>query len=285
LEADVHKFRLFAGWLLERSRDKDLNKVRSAVNRYLEDNQQPRALLGKPVARLIEKYREEQLAMDAAEGIESALNRVPCPEIALRRLVDIGEAGSQQDLFWVCVLLVMLLGWFRASTMQGIRQGDVRFARDGSLLVSVRKMKGRPDLLRAPGLVQIPDAPPGHPRHRVFSVLHSLLDVEPDALARLAQLLPATGRNRADAATRITAEFRRLVPRAELRLPAGAVVSSHSFREMGASIAMAAGYSEHRARRHGLWKQLATMLNHYVFDEFPFSRWLAELFDFLAVRR
>ena len=31
LEADVHKFRLFAGWLLTQSRDKDLNKVRSIV--------------------------------------------------------------------------------------------------------------------------------------------------------------------------------------------------------------------------------------------------------------
>eukprot|EP01052_Picozoa_sp_SAG31_P015392 SAG31_NODE_988_length_10542_cov_52.848319_2_plen_409_part_00 len=72
---------------------------------------------------------------------------------------------------------------------------------------------------------------------------------------------------------------------ATLQLPEGAVVSSHSFREMGASVAMAAGYSENRSRRHGLWRRLNTMLEHYVFDWFPFSRFLARVFDFLAPMR
>eukprot|EP01052_Picozoa_sp_SAG31_P047537 SAG31_NODE_9558_length_1258_cov_25.253667_1_plen_157_part_10 len=126
LYADVHKFRLFAGWLMQQSRDKDLNKVRSALNRYFEDNRQPRHLLGPSVSRLIKAFRELQLRRDAREGIESGLNRVPCPEIAVRRLLRLGEStDSVETLRWVAVLIVMLLGWFRADTMAGLRQGDV----------------------------------------------------------------------------------------------------------------------------------------------------------------
>ena len=79
----------------------------------------------------------------------------------------------------------------------------------------------------------------------------------------------------------LTDHFRRLVPPNTLQLPDGAIVASHSFREMGASVAMAAGYSENKSRQHGLWKRLATMLEHYVDDSFPYSRLLARVFDFL----
>eukprot|EP01050_Picozoa_sp_SAG11_P033451 SAG11_NODE_11371_length_765_cov_1.138138_1_plen_119_part_00 len=109
-------------------------------------------------------------------------------------LLALGETtDSRDDLFWVCVLLLMLLCWFRADTMAGIRRGDVRFARDSSLVVTVRKMKGRPEFVRRPGLVQVPPAGPCHPRGRIFVVLHRLLDVEPDAIAGLRQLLPRPG--------------------------------------------------------------------------------------------
>eukprot|EP01052_Picozoa_sp_SAG31_P035353 SAG31_NODE_4254_length_3414_cov_5.296833_4_plen_99_part_00 len=81
--------------------------------------------------------------------------------------------------------------------------------------------------------------------------------------------------------TVLTRKFRDLVPRESLGLPDDAVVASHSFREMGASIAMAAGYSDNKSRRHGLWKRLQTMLDHYVDDAFPYSRYLARIFDFL----
>eukprot|EP01052_Picozoa_sp_SAG31_P084169 SAG31_NODE_44440_length_262_cov_28.036810_1_plen_54_part_10 len=54
------------------------------------------------------------------------MNRVPCPEIAVRRLLRLGEStDSVETLRWVAVLIVMLLGWFRADTMAGLRQGDV----------------------------------------------------------------------------------------------------------------------------------------------------------------
>ena len=65
----------------------------------------------------------------------------------------------------------MLLGWFRAETVVAIQPGDVRFVVDGSLLVVVWSMKGRPQLLCEPGLMQVPlAARPDHPRSLVFAV-------------------------------------------------------------------------------------------------------------------
>ena len=83
---------------------------------------------------------------------------------------------------------------------------------------------------------------------------------------------------------RLTKEFRRLVPPETLNLPDGAIVASHSFREMGATTAVKARYSAPLACAHGLWKRLATMNDHYVFLEFPYSRWLARVLDFLSTR-
>jgi hypothetical protein len=281
LVASVAKWRLFAGWLFARSRDKDLNVARSAINRFLEDGGVRRQLLGTSVNAVIKRYRELQYLRGGAA--ERELNRVPCPEIALRRLVQIGQVAAGRDLFWVCVILVMLLGWFRADTMAGLQPGDVRFAADGSFLVSVRRMKGRPEFRRRPALIQLPPAQSPHPRGVIFAVLRRLLGRHPDALAE-GLGLAFRGQSEAAAAGRITAEFRRLVPAVVLNLPAGAVVSSHSFREMGATTAVKARYSPALACDHGLWRDFSTLQSHYYFQEFPFSAWLAAVFDFLATR-
>eukprot|EP01052_Picozoa_sp_SAG31_P004473 SAG31_NODE_186_length_20918_cov_26.890917_1_plen_193_part_00 len=153
-----------------------------------------------------------------------------------------------------------------------------RFARDGSLLVTVTRMKGRPDFKRQPGLVQIPPAPRGHPRQSVLDIIRTVLLLDPTAFNTVSDTL-CNGTKKPSVL--LTEKFRELVPPGTLNLPAGAIVASHSFREMGASVSMAAGYSDNKSRRHGLWRRLATMLEHYVVDEFPFSPFLAKIFDFL----
>ena len=96
----------------DHTRQKDLNIIRSAVNRYLEDQGQPRHLLGAGINRVIKAYREYQLRRDRAEGIESGLHRVPCPEVAIRSLVTLGRtANNARTLRWCGALLVMLLQW------------------------------------------------------------------------------------------------------------------------------------------------------------------------------
>eukprot|EP01050_Picozoa_sp_SAG11_P032323 SAG11_NODE_10455_length_830_cov_5.354309_1_plen_148_part_00 len=118
-------------------------------------------------------------------GEEPNLNRVPCPEIALRRLVQLGRAAEGEDLFWICCLLVMMLCWFRVATLAMIQPGNVRFGRDGTLLMSVRGVKGRPEFLNQSALIQIKPSRQWHPRHEVLKVLHRLLDADPNALAAL----------------------------------------------------------------------------------------------------
>ena len=282
--AHLAKWRLFAGWLFARSRDKDLNGFRSAINRYLEDEGAARQLLGRAVNRIIKVYGVAQQRRNAREGRESELNRVPCPEVAVRYLLFLGESNLGLDLLWTASLLLMLLCWFRASTVAGLRGGDVRFAADGSLLVVARVVKGRPELVARPALMQIPPAPAGHPRARVLNVIRRLLQSRPTGFADVRVMCGQRRALSTNASARLTAEFRRLVPADVLGLPEGAVVASQSFREMGASAAVVARYNLDVARRHGLWVRLNTMLEHYVFDWFPASGFLERLFDWMAGR-
>eukprot|EP01052_Picozoa_sp_SAG31_P035734 SAG31_NODE_4352_length_3321_cov_6.948790_3_plen_285_part_00 len=281
MKVSVAKWRLFAGWRFTQSRDKDLNAPRSAINRFLEDHGRARGLLGHQINNIIKRFRQIQVDRNTREGIDSDLHRVPCPEVALKLLVHRGLTARGNDLMWICALLVMALFWFRASTVAGLRPGDVSFAIDGSLTVSVRVMKRRPEFLTRPAVLSVPDAPAGHPRHTVFTVLHRLLDANPDALCAVGRAVSATAQNGSAASGRLTKEFRRLVPTTALHLPDGAIVASQSFREMGATTAIKAGYSGALACAHGLWRRLATMHDHYFFEAFPFSNWFATVLDWL----
>eukprot|EP01050_Picozoa_sp_SAG11_P006801 SAG11_NODE_544_length_8629_cov_3.550229_1_plen_164_part_00 len=129
------------------------------------------------------------------------------------------------------------------STVVGLRAGDVRFVADGSLLVVARHVKGRPELVAQPALMQIPPAPPGHPRARVLYVIQRLLQSRPTGFADVRILCGQRTALSGNAAVRLTTEFRRLVPARVLGLPEGAVVASQSFREMGAFAAVVARYN------------------------------------------
>ena len=85
------------------------NVWRSAINRYLEDHGTRRQLLGTSVNAVIKTYKSLQLMRKLARGEEPDLHRVPCPEIAIRRLVRLGATAGRRDLVWICALLVMLL--------------------------------------------------------------------------------------------------------------------------------------------------------------------------------
>ena len=115
----------------------------------------------------------------------------------------------------------------------------------------------------------------------MFTVLHRLLDAEPDALAALQAWVPATASAAAD---RITREFWRLVPPEQLQLSDGVTVSSRSVMEMGATCAVKARYSPALCCDHGFWRRFTTLQDHYYFAEFPYSRWMTLVFDFLASR-
>eukprot|EP01052_Picozoa_sp_SAG31_P056258 SAG31_NODE_16002_length_727_cov_4.428344_1_plen_129_part_10 len=129
--------------------------------------------------------------------------------MAIRELLYLGESTvSGSQLRWVSALLVMLLGWFRADTVAGLTRRDVRFARDGSLLITLRRMKGRREFQRQPGLVQIPPAPDGHPRQRILDVIRATLLLDPDTFTKISGAMPAPSQ----ASRFLTEKFRELVP-------------------------------------------------------------------------
>ena len=169
LVATVDKFMIFAGWLAGdpgergRSTNKDLNMFRSAVNRWLDDNQAGRPLKGSPdLNKLIARYRELQVA----SKIDADLHRVPCPEAVFLHLIRVGASSTDPTLLdFVANHLLMLLGWFRADTMAGMRDGDVRFDAFGNLNILIRHMKFRPEYRATPGLMTIPPGPDAHSSH------------------------------------------------------------------------------------------------------------------------
>ena len=71
---------------------------------------------------------------------------------------------------------------------------------------------------------------------------------------------------------------------AVVQLPDGAIIASHSWREMAAVASARAGFCMFRMSNRGLWRRIETMLQSYIrpFEHFPFSAVLAELYDDLA---
>ena len=86
------------------------------------------------------------------------------------------------------------------------------------------------------------------------------------------------------AAARSTRQLQRLTKPMAASIPDGIMIGSHSWREMGAVASFHARYDTIRMACHGFWKDPATMWVSYIRpykDTFPYSRFLAEIFDFL----
>ena len=87
-----------------------------------------------------------------------------------------GEATTDsEELSWVGVFFLQLLGWLRGNSVGGFKDGDVKFDVMGALNLAIRSMKMRPHFAVHPGLIHIeapPNDDPEHPRARVFRVLH-----------------------------------------------------------------------------------------------------------------
>ena len=282
----IAKWWLFAGWMMNpaENNDKDLNVVRSAINRYMEDNGRERPVLGFSVAQVIKVFKMKMEDAKRERGEEVGLNRVPCPEAALLRVFELGEVVEGLQLRQVACQLLQLLGWFRAATVAGMQAGDVWFDANGNLNIWARHVKMRPELKEQPALLTIP---PGtgyrHVRCRAFWILQRAFDRVPGWPTYLSSQVPP-GRDDGAAAARImTADLRELVS-SVLQLPDGASVSSHSWREMAAVSGARAGHCMYRMSNRGLWRRIETMLQSYIrpFEHFPYSAVLAELYDDLS---
>ena len=72
--------------------NKDLNLIRSALNRHFSDHRRGyRSFKGVDVNAVIVKWRDMMEGRQRAKGKEPGLNRVPCPEAVLERVIVRGE--------------------------------------------------------------------------------------------------------------------------------------------------------------------------------------------------
>ena len=84
------------------------------------------------------QWAEFQDAKKRGRGDEPGLNRVPCPEAAVRQLMDGAERASGKQLGWAALLLVQLLCWMRADSCAGFQDNDIVVSQDGRVSVSIR---------------------------------------------------------------------------------------------------------------------------------------------------
>jgi hypothetical protein len=296
LDVGPDKFDLYAGWLLGDaehgvpgvSQDKDLNGFRSALNRYFEENERGRPLKGTEIEATISQYYILQILSKQIRGEDAGLERVPCPEGLFVYLLQQAEACMDMTrLSWYATFFLQLLGWLRGNSVGGFRPGDVAFDLGGMLNLSIRKMKNRKQFEVHPGLISVPPGPtPMHVRSRVLRVIRRALHADPAFYMVVARsqdpVKVAAGADRS--AVILTRQLRVMSRDFAVSLPAGAMIASHSWREMAAVACYQARYDSLRMTEQGFWQNMATMFSAYIkpyLSIFPFSPWLAELFDFL----
>ena len=171
--------------------------------------------------------------------------------------------------------------------MSGMQPGDVVLSPAGHLLVTVRRMKGRLDMEATPGLMSLPPAAERSARWRLYRIMRRASAISPTwycAFARVGMsgVKCVTGEDKA--AAFLTMKLRELTAPLKRELPKGAVIASHSWREMAAVACFHARYDSLRCASHGFWKDVSTMWTNYIRpykEVFPYSAFLAEVFDFL----
>ena len=98
-----------------------------------------------------------------AKGKEPGLNRVPCPEAVLERVIVRGESAVGEELGWLGLLTVQAIGWLRADSLAGLERGDV-CVEAARASVAIRYKKNRPEFRDNPGLLEWTHGPTSSPQ-------------------------------------------------------------------------------------------------------------------------
>lgn len=277
------KWWLFAGWMLEPANnlDKDLNTVRSAMNRYFEDIGGQRVVLGHSVRVVIQKFKVQMEDQKRQRGEEVGLNREPCEPEAFVKIMSLCETATGLLLKQAMCQLLQLLGWFRADTLTGFQPGDVYFSTDGWLNILVRKVKMQPERQQTPAHLTVPPGDgPDHWRSRALAAMRRADALVPGWYTYITALMDGVSRTDGAAAALMTTQLRAMLT-GTLSAAQLARTSSHSWREMAAVSTSRAGGCLFKMMTRGLWRRVDTMMSNYIepFGYFPFVPMLAELYD------
>lgn len=287
------KWYKFVEWLDSRTKDRDLNAVRSALNRMFNDEGRGRPFVGVDVSAVISDWATQKDEQRRAAGEEVGLHRVPCPEVALVRVFAVGETTRGEALAKAALLIVMMLFWLRGASVAGFEAGDVYFEGDSVLCGVIRYVKKRPEFRSNPAKIRV-RAPTQeqrerarrrgqrHVRDRAFAIVRRAeRELGRGWLTLVSDQCTPQARNGEDAARKLTEYLREICPQSEMNLARGETVSAHSIREMAALHTYLSGGSETHAVQRGLWKTVQTMWTNYIMPylHWPRSELLEELYD------
>lgn len=231
----------FTEWLLKKYKKGSLDNTCAAMDHWYVKHGQPPQWAGR-FEGLKKGYIAARLELAIERGeVQAAGVRTAVPERVIIFLLELGEQapiGSTTKSF--CALLCMAyVGLLRASSLW-FERDDVKFADNGDLVInsSVLKARTRAHKHRKDFGAPKPEAPPNHPRVRMFKLIKQCLSHDPDAL-RIVDC-------QTKAATTITAWMEANIPQSVHCLPPGLVITSHSFRKAGASAMFAIGLDPRR---------------------------------------
>lgn len=293
----LRKFRLFAGWLVESgvTRAVDMGVWRSAINNGFAREELGRPARGFDVQQILNEWNADQLATrELALGGRKLASRMPPSPAWVQELVRLGQRASGSRLQKIAVILLAVLFGMRAATLGGCRPGDCFFRSPAVLVFMHRCVKKWPELRLFPGVRERTD--PGnarcavggkHPRAQVMKIIRRASSADADFVVTvLSAQVPV---NATDdeieklASSQITGWMRALIPNPEkfgVVLEGGDFLASHSPRIMLASACDAVPYMRARVQRELFWRAAASH-ERYI-RVYPYSKWLAALYDFFA---
>ena len=181
---------------------------------------------------------------------------------------DSPDHPSHRVACWFAVFLVQLLFWFRADTIAGYQQGDIRFNTTGDMNFLVRRLK-RGTAHVQPFSKSIPaPAPTNDLLIAVFGVIRHAIGLSTgDGTPCFGPWL--WGDQPGQVSDKISRAMDELLDYDELFIPEGSFVSSHSWRKTGASAFAACRGDWQLLMRWGMWKAIASAQSYVNLDYQP----------------
>ena len=188
----LNRLRGFAGYLLEWYGRANLLSYQSAINFYYQNHGYAKPWTGGRCRRLCNAYTTAREARARANGEKGGGLREEICETAVQWMLS--NADSQTDPIRrgrMLVVLIMILGFFRANTIGALEsEDDIAFDQLGNLRIIIRALKGHK--LAAPNIMTIVAVPEhtnrsraseGRPLHARTQLFESIRKAKAEGIA------------------------------------------------------------------------------------------------------
>ena len=289
----LNRLRGFAGYLLEWYGRANLLSYQSAINFYYQNHGYAKPWTGGRCRRLCNAYTTAREARARANGEKGGGLREEICETAVQWMLS--NADSQTDPIRrgrMLVVLIMILGFFRANTIGALEsEDDIAFDQLGNLRIIIRALKGHK--LAAPNIMTIVAVPEhtnrsraseGRPLHARTQLFESIRKAKAEGIAlNLCRSASSAHDQITDWFSPADGKGENLLPESIANLREGGFHSSHSGRRTGASGAANSGTAfKEGIKVHGGWKSTSSA-ELYCNEDYKVQHngVIRQLFDFL----